>query len=40
MAGERLPLLLIGKSEKPHCFRYVHSLPTRSQQSAWIKLYF
>ena len=38
MAGEKLPLLVIGKSEKPHCFRYVHSLPTRyrSQPSAWM----
>ena len=29
---------MIGKSANPHCFRYIHSLPTkyRSQSSAWV----
>ena len=27
MAGEKLPLLVIGKSKSPSCFEGVHSLP-------------
>lgn len=38
MSGDKLPLLVIGKSKKPYCFRHIHSLPTlyRSQSSTWM----
>ena len=38
MIGEKLPLLVIGKSVNPYCFRNVSSLPAiyRSQPSAWM----
>ena len=38
MSGEKLPLLVIGKSVKPYCFKHVRTLPTlyRSQISAWM----
>ena len=38
MAGEKLPLLVIGKTEHPRCFKNVSSFPTlyRAQLSAWM----
>ena len=38
MSGEKLSLLVIGKSIKPYCFRHVRYLPTlyRSQSSSWM----
>ena len=35
---EKIPLLVIGKSEKPRCFKGVNSLPTpyRTNKKAWM----
>ena len=38
MMGEKLPLLVIGKSAKPHCFKGVKRLPLKykSNSKAWM----
>jgi hypothetical protein len=37
MNGEKLPLLVIGKSEKPRCFKNnLLSVMYRSQKNAWM----
>lgn len=35
---EKIPFLVIGKSEKPHCFKHMKSLPCtyKHNSSAWI----
>ena len=36
--GDKLPILIIGKSAKPHCFQNVKNLPCkyRSQKKSWM----
>ena len=38
MAGEKLPLLVIGKSANPRCFKNVKKLPLpyKSNKKAWM----
>ena len=38
MAGEKLPLLVIGKSKSPRCFKGVRSLPLEytANRTAWM----
>ena len=38
MAGEKLPMFVIGKSKKPRCFKHIRSLPCcyRGQNKSWM----
>ena len=38
MIGEKLPMFVIGKSQKPRCFKHIKSLPCRyrAQKKIWI----
>ena len=38
MIGEKLPMFVIGKSQKPRCFKHIKSLPCRSraQKKSWM----
>ena len=38
MIGEKLPMFVIGKSQKPRCFKYIKSLPCRyrAQKKSWM----
>ena len=38
MIGEKLPMFVIGKSQKPRCFKHIKSLPCRyrAQKKSWM----
>ena len=38
MTGEKLPMFVIGKSQKPRCFKHIKSLPCRyrAQKKSWM----
>ena len=38
MIGEKLPMFVIGKSQKPHCLKHIESLPCRyrAQKKSWM----
>ena len=38
MVGEKLPMFVIGKSQKPRCFKHIKSLPCRyrAQKKSWM----
>ena len=38
MIGEKLPMFVIGKSQKPCCFKHIKSLPCRyhAQKKSWM----
>ena len=38
MIGEKLPMFVIGKSQKPRCFKHIKSLPCHylAQKKSWI----
>ena len=42
MIGEKIPMFVIGKSQKPRCFKHIKSLPCRyrAQKKSWMNSEF